>query len=252
MKMTVIQDIAVSPNLHKGTQSPLCAYPMSCQLSNRELLCIYRQGKEKHSLDGVLIAQRSTDGGAKWSEEIIIYDGMSKNEPESVLGNCYALCQTTDGTILALFATVEAKKPDVYILSEEGRKLRQQLYTVRSKDGGETWSIPEPHNLAGAPRNIYISGRPLLLPNGDLFIPMEATVELGQEIILASISSDGGLTFSPVITCAEDETGKFSYGDPGCTLLPNGRIIMLIWTWLSETEETLAVHRYISTDNGRS
>ena len=250
MNINILDDVAVSPNLDKGAQNDVCVYPLPCQLNNGDLLCVYRQGKEKHSLDGVLIAQRSTDGGANWSEQIIIYDGTQQSHPESVLTG--ALCQVADGAVLAIFTTVDAKKPEVYIFSEEGRKLRQRLCVIRSKDGGKTWSSPETHKLVGAPRNVYIGSRPFLLPNGNLFVPVEATGEHGQQIVLATISSDGGQTFQPVITCAEDKAGTFSYGDPRCTLLPDGRIVMLIWTFLNATEETIAVHRCVSMDKGRS
>jgi hypothetical protein len=90
------------------------------------------------------------------------------------------------------------------------------------------------------------------LPNRDLFVPVEATGERGQQIILATISSDGGQTFQPVITCAEDKSGTFSYGDPRCTLLPDGRIVMLIWAFLNATEETIPVRRCVSMDQGQS
>ncbi len=250
MNVNILDDVAVSPNLDEDAQNDVCVYPLPCRLNNGDLLCVYRRGKEKHSLDGILIAQRSTDGGATWSEQIIIHDGTHKKLPESVLTG--ALCQVADGTILAMFTAVDAKKPDVYIFSEEGRKLRQQLCVVRSKDGGKTWPILETHKLVGAPRNVYIGSRPFLLPNGDLFVPVEATGEHGQQIILATISSDGGQTFQPVITCAEDKEGTFSYGDPRCTLLPDGRIVMLIWAFLNATEETIPVHRCVSMDRGQS
>lgn len=250
MNIKILDDVAVSPNFDKVAQNEVSVYPLPCQLNNGDLLCVYRQGKEKHSLDGILLAQRSTDGGASWSEQIVIYDGTRKSHPESVLTG--ALCQVDDGTILAIFTTVDAKKPDVYIFSEEGRKLRQKLCVASSKDGGTTWSSPETHKLVGAPRNVYIGSRPFLLPNRDLFVPVEATGEHGQQIILATVSSDGGRTFQPVITCAEDKTGKFSYGDPRCTLLPDGRIVMLIWAFLNAAEETIPVQRCVSMDNGRS
>jgi hypothetical protein len=250
MNINILDDVAVSPNLDKGAQNDVCVYPLTCRLNNSDLLCVYRQGREKHSLDGILIAQRSTDGGANWSEQIIIYDGRQKTHPESV--HTGALCQVAEGTVLAIFTTVDARQQGIYVFSEEGRKLTSHLYTARSEDGGETWSTPKSHNLVGAPQNIYIGSRPFLLPGGDLFLPVEATGVHGGQIVLATISSDGGLTFQPVITCAEDKADTLSYGDPKFTLLPEGRIVMLIWTFLNATEETIAVHRCVSIDRGRS
>ena len=72
MNIHILDDAAVSPNLDKEAQNDVCAYPLTSRLNNGDLLCVYRQGKEKHSYDGKLIVQRSTDSGANWSEQIII------------------------------------------------------------------------------------------------------------------------------------------------------------------------------------
>lgn len=250
MEVKILHDGAVSPNLANHSRGIACVFPLPCQLGSGDLLCVYRQGKEKHSHDGILMVQKSSDNGLTWSEQIIVYDGIGKENPESV--HTGAVCQVNDGTILAVFTTVEAIKPDVYVFSEEGKRLRQQLYISRSKDGGTTWSSPEQYSLTGAPHNTYIGGRPFLLPTRDLFIPFEGIDEFGHEILLAAISSDGGLTLSPLITCAFDRKNILGHGDSKYTVLPNGHIIMLTWTWVYATEQTQAVHRCVSTDNGRT
>src|SRR5579872_5709874 len=250
MNIDILQDKAISPNLDRHDQRDVCAYPVPCKLQNGDLVCSYRQGTAKHSRDGVLIIQRSADGGINWCEPVSVFDGLQKSSPESVHSG--TVCQAADGAVLAIFKTVEARDPEAYIFSEEGRKIPQRLYISRSTDGGKTWPAPQKHQLIGAPRDNAVGTRPLLLPGGDLLIPVEATGQHGQQVTLVVFSSDGGLTLQPAITCAEDATGRVGYGDARLTILRDGRIVMLTWTYLNATEETLAVHRSVSTDMGRT
>lgn len=229
----------------------MCAYPFSCRLRDGSVLCAYRAGKEKHSRDGVLLTQRSTDGGMRWSEPAVVFDGLRGEAPESV-HTVGVVCQLCNGDALAIFKTVAAVAPDAYIFSEEGRRLRTQLYFVRSFDGGQTWPKVEPKELLGGPRDTYIGSQPVLLPSGELFIPVEATGEHKQQFAMGTIASADGATLSRLFTCAKDESGEIGYGDPRLALLPDGRIVMLLWTYRNATEETLLVHRCVSLDSGRS
>ncbi len=245
----LLSDVAVSPNLARHESQVACAYPFSCRLSNGDLVCVYRRGRDKHSRDGVLVGHRSTDGGANWSEPIVIYDGMGKAQPESV--HAGVVCQLFDGSLLAMFKTVEAKDHGEFIFSKKGRQLRQQLHVSRSSDGGHSWMPAETNQFENAPRDHYVGTRPLLLPGGELFLTVEATVD-GKEITLGTSSPDGGDHWAPLWACAHDESGAQSYGDPRLALLPDGRIVMLLWTWANKTDETLEVHRLVSHDRGRT
>src|SRR6185295_14941874 len=189
----ILDDVAISPNLALNEPHVACAYPFSCGLSGGEMLCVYRRGREKHSRDGVLICHRSADGGKSWSEPIVVHDGMRGPDAESV--HAGVVCETSDGSVLAMFKTVEAKDLDEFIFSEKGRQLRQQLYVARSQDGGRTWMAAEPKQFAAAPRDHYVGTRPLHLPGGELLLLVEATVD-GAEIVLATCSSDDGATWS--------------------------------------------------------
>src|SRR5438132_5875955 len=139
MKIKILNDVAVSPNLGAGERRS-CSSPMTCRLQNGDILCVYRRGREKHSRDGVFIVQRSMDAGRTWSEPITIHDGMRHPVAESV--HAGAVCQAQDGTVLAMFTAVEARDPEAYIFSETGRQLEQRFYVARSSDDGRTWTPP--------------------------------------------------------------------------------------------------------------
>src|SRR5262249_48334932 len=151
-------DVAVTPDSGAGERRS-CASPMTCRLQNGDILCVYRRGTEKHSRDGVLIVQRSTDGGSSWSEPITIHDGMRSALPESV--HAGALCQVEDGTVLAMFTAVEAKNPEAYIFSDTGRQLEQKFYLASSRDQGRTWTSPRQQILPSTPSLRYINSYPV-------------------------------------------------------------------------------------------
>ncbi len=250
MKVRIVDDIAVTPNLAGGESSLTCFSPASWRLLNGDCILVYRQGREKHSPDGVFFAQRSSDGGKSWSEQIVIFDGTDRVKPESV--HAGVVCQVSDGSVLAIFTTVESLKEGTFVFSAEGKKQPQHLYISRSGDGGKTWSAPTEHRLRGGPRNIYIGSRPLVLQDGTLVLPVEGINEREEEILFVTLSSDGGRTLPPLITTTYDKAGKYGYGDTRLALLPDGKILMLVWTWLYKTEQTQNVHRCLSADGGVS
>jgi hypothetical protein len=249
MRPDIMSDVAVS-TIGGSPRCAVAAYPVPCPLGAGALLCVYRQGSEKHSLDGTLVAQRSTDGGASWSGEVVIFDGMGRDPPESV--HTGAACRIPDGRICAFFTTVEATKPDTYVFSEAGKKLPLHFYISESTNGGRTWCTSTEHRLEGAPRNYYIGVRPVVMTDGRLLIPVEALGKRGQSMVLAAISLDSGRTVRPAIAAVADPAGEIGYGDPRLALLDDGAIVMLLWAYRQATEKTLAVHRCVSTDSGRT
>jgi hypothetical protein len=248
MRTTVRHDIVVSPNLAAANPSDVSVYPCSCRVGD-EIVCVYRRGEAKHSRDGVLLAQSSADGGATWSTPVVVFDGMHGVTPESV--HTGVVCQW-NGVALAFFKTVEAKEPDAYIFSEEGRRLRQRAYMCRSDDGVRSWSEPVELELWGGPRDTFLGCRPLALPDGRLLIPVEATAEHGQQMMLGCFSDDGGRTLSSLFPIAHDAAGRLGFGDGKLALMPDGRIVMLAWTYHNPSEETIEVHRCVSEDGGRT
>ena len=248
VKTLIRYDAAVSPNLTAGDVSDVSAYPSACRTSDG-IVCVYRRGTAKHCRNGVLMAQSSDPSGEFWSAPTVVFDGMRGEQPESVHSG--VVC-SLNGVSLAFFKTVEAKRAGVYIFSEEGRRLRQRAYMCRSDDGGRRWSAPIEIDIQGGPRDTFLGSRPLALPSGRLLIPVEATGKHGQQLMMGCFSDDGGQTFTTLSNIAHDATGRLGFGDGKLALLPDGHIVMLAWTYINSTEETIKVHRCVSLDGGHT
>jgi len=127
-------------------------------------------------------------------------------------------------------------------------------FTLRSQDRGQSWQDPFPLDLEfGQPlRNVYVGSGPLVLPDGETLIPIEATNQAGSQIVVVTRSRSSARAVSPPGMCLEDHHGRLSYGDPRWTRLSDGTIVLLAWTFDNITEETVLVSRSISTDNSQS
>ncbi len=249
MKVTILDDVAVSrPGPVEGAGS-VCAFPSACRLPGGRILCSYRQGREKHSRDGVLRTQWSDDEGITWSAPVTIFDAMGGVQPRSVHSG--VLSASATGTAQAFFTYVEAEKPGAYIFSEAGRQLKQILVLSQSHDRGGSWgpSFPCDLQLDRRTRNVYTGARSLTTTSGELLLPLEATGENGLQFIIHTRSRDEGRTLKAAESLF-DPAGKVNYGDPRLTRTPSGRLLMLAWAFTQEPERTLPVRMSLSMDDG--
>jgi hypothetical protein len=250
VRVTVTSDVAVSPNWDAQNAALTSAYPFSFALPDGGVVCVYRAGREKHSLDGRLLAQLSQDGGRSWSPVQTVFDGRERTPPESV--HAGVVCANRRGDLLAWLTTVEIPRDEVYVFSEGGRALPGHLYAYRSADGGRSWELGAEHAVEDAPGKVYVGSRPLLLDDGAILLPLEATGPRGNQLVLCAVSDEEGATLSPARVALEDPTARVSFGDPRVTRLPDGRLYLLSWAFETATEKTLPVHAAESADQGRT
>jgi hypothetical protein len=249
MRVEVLSDQAVSPNLAAGAKGVACAFPQATVLADGRLAVVYRRGETKHSQDGVFVFQRSSADRSGWETPIVAFDGRQRQPAQTVVSG--GLCQTRQGTIFATFSTVEAMPAGMYMFSAEGMALKRRVFAIRSEDGGQTWSDAvlvdtRPYELVG------ITTKPFILPDGRIFAPIEIGTPAGVQSSFAVISKDDGRTFGPLITCADDKSARLSLCDARYTVLADGRLLMLLWTFRREDEETIEVHQSYSADGGQT
>lgn len=247
MQIEILYDVPVSSNFPANVQGVMCAYPLSTKLTDGTVAVVYRQGETKHSYDGILMIQLSEDGGRSWSMPQTVANGLLEVPTQTVVTG--GICQVPSGVLLAVYGTVEGLPPSVYPFSPEASACARHVVMVRSDDLGVTWSEPERLDLSTLGRAGITSG-PFVAANGTVCIPIENKLPTGNNATALVISHDDGQTFGPPITVAADHTGQLNLCDARFDLLPNGRVISLLWTFLQENEVTIEAHQAFSDDNG--
>jgi hypothetical protein len=124
-----------------------------------------------------------------------------------------------------------------------------------SDDDGRTWS--EPRDLDYQLPDLIAPGRIIRLADGTLGMPFEVWHEWDKGFRQGPstrmvLSRDNGRTWPEAGIIARDDNRQTVYGDPRPTLLPDGRIVVLLWVYDIRTEQDRPVHRSESSDHGRT
>lgn len=159
------------------------------QHSSGLLLFAGKVNQSKQFRNGELALFESRNQGETWEPVSTIpfpYGCGSDNLHE------VSLVETKDGNLLAAIRVEGASA-----------KLPLTIYTTVSKDGGRTWSIPQPTDLNGAPAHL------LRLSDGSILMTYSRrSAPCG---IRAVISTDGGETWSAEMILSESASGDLGY-----------------------------------------
>jgi len=245
-QVEILHDVVISDNLGRdGT----CAFPSTAVMKDGTLVCLYRRGQTKHSYDGVWISQRSTDQGRTWSAPSVIFDRRSHQPQQSVISG--GVCQTPNGSLLTVFTVVEVDKSGKYVFDGGGAQLQCLCFIARSNDVGRSWSQAALLLIPCRMRQ-GISSKPLVLKNGEIFLHGEHVLPNGVTAIFVGFSKDDGHQFGTFTDFITDHEGKLNYCDARFAILPEGKILAMLWTFRQDNEQTIDVHSSISPDFGRT
>jgi len=246
MNVEILYDVPVSQNFSAHDSRICCAYPLTTMCQNGTVAIAYRCGTSKHSYDGELVMQVSTDNGKTWDSARTIFCGADQIPRQTIIMG--GLVQARPGTLIAVFGTIEGLNPDVYMFSEKGSSLPLKIFTSRSVDLGKSWSTAELVNLNGLQRPSIVTS-PFLLED-KICMPLEFLTESGVQGTAVAFSTDNGKTFPKYTIVADDHSGCLNLCDGRWTLLPDDRIQVLLWTFRKDDEKTLEVRQTFSTDKG--
>ena len=249
MKVEIIDDRDIlSPEIIRERPGAR-AFGVITRVDDTTIYCMYRFGETKHTYDGVLVGQLSEDNGDSWNEPVTVADLTDRTPKESVISGQVAAAP--DGSMHASYTTVSNTSDARYLFSPDGKKQKRNFYVSHSYDRGGSWS--EPVSLGGLPdsRRAFL-GQSLVLPNGQLFMPLGSDNDAGIRVMGAIFSEDNGKTYSPVVDLFTDPENRLNFDDVNFAVLRDGRVVGFCWTHENDSEETVEVRLTESSDNGRS
>lgn len=188
------------------------AFPGLALLPDGTLFVIYRKGLTHSSYDGALYYRISTDRGASWSSEALLYQptpGFDARDAE--------VCVLKSGVVMVSFHmrdTVSSHK----------------TYVLRGEPAGPgvlTWRGPiEVSSRFGS--YTAVAAKAIELAGGDLLLPIYGRDAGDPDDSSAVIrSADGGLTWKEQVTIAAAD-GIHEYAEPNGVVTDSGRIVVML------------------------
>ena len=240
-----------------GTARAALTFPCLLSLSDGTLLATAHAGSTKDSADEAVEFYRSQDGGRTWSEARRPFGETEVNGVVGSLKTGY-LTELEPGHLIASLMWVDRQTfPGMPLFNEETEGcLPMAIMLADSSDGGETWSplrvVPIPASI-GPPS---LTSPVLKLADGTLALSIETnkqyldSTKWYQRVVFFH-SRDGGETWEDPVTAGEDPSGRIFYWDLRAGVAPDGRVGIFSWTYDSQLNKYLNIHRRISADGGR-
>jgi len=198
-------------------------FPVLVRTGPASLAVIYRTGAAHMGITGTLAVANSPDGGKSWSDPVEL-------QPRWLDNRNPAFGVNAQGELIAAFWKAglhgyQEPSPGAWQwqpLSPEQMGKITATFTCRSRDGGRSWSGPQPYV---SPLLCLASpyGRIISAPEGTLLMPVYGTPRVKREgvsdISTVVRSRDGGATWGDESLVAE------KYNETSLAFLPQGRLL---------------------------
>ena len=239
-----------------GVQS--ATFPVPCVNAEGRWFCIFRGAPQKLSnADQRVLLTWSDDQGRNWEEPAAPFAPPAVEGRPGLL-RFGGITDLGEGRLLAALSWVDYSDPGKAYFNERTEGLLDtRIFLSVSEDNGAAWS---PLRLVDtAPFNVPapLTGPVLRLPTGDLACQFELNKhyedpEPWRHGSVLIFSSDGGRSWPRHVVVTRDPANRIFYWDQRPSVLPDGRLLDVFWTFDRVPAAYLNIHAIESSDGGRT
>jgi hypothetical protein len=238
-----------------GSDHQSCAYGQVEVLPGGRWLAGCRAADTKGGNEGEhVLLSASDDEGKSWSPAVSPFTPpVLDGRPGHFRG--IGLTALGGTRVLATLYWVDMSDPSLPFFNEETEGLLGSfIMFAESEDGGSTWS--EPTLMDTTPFNVpcAITGPVRVFPDGERMCHFETnktyydTTKWTHSSVMM-FSRDGGRTWPRYSVVTRHPT--IFYWDQRPSILPDGRVFDLFWTYDNAAAKYLNIHANVSSDRGQ-
>lgn len=240
------------------TDRQSCAFPNICVLPGGRWICGFRAAPTKAATTGQhALITWSDDQGRTWSEPIAPFVPPKVEGKPGLFRAAYLTAMGCD-SVLAALCWVDHSDPSLPFFNDQTEGLLDtRIFLARSEDAGATWS--EPRIVDTSPFNIptAITGPVLRLADGRLACQFELNkhyydTSVWRHSSVMIFSDDDAQTWGQHVITSNDPKNRIFYWDQRPSVLSDGILLDLFWTYDNQTAKYLNIHARQSLDNGRT
>ncbi len=254
-----IVDSGVLSRSVPGTDRANLTFPAVLSKSDGTLIATWHSGTTKDCADEVIEVSRSTDLGRTWSTPGRPFDSPKLHGVRGTVKIVY-LTELSPGRLIAASMWIDREThPDATGLFNPETEGCVPMYILLadSEDGGKSWSswreVPMPEMIGPA----SLTNPIMQLADGTLVMTIENNKHYHDaskwyQRVVSFHSTDQGRTWGEPVTIGFDPTGLIFNWDLRAAVAPDDKIGTFAWTYNTETESYLNIHRRVSADGGQT
>lgn len=242
----------------RGTDRQSCAFPDMAVMPDGRWLCSFRAAPTKAGTAGQHpVVVWSDDEGRTWFAPTAPFRPPSVDDRPGLFRKA-AMTAVGGHRLLAILSWVDHSDPSLPFFNTETEGLLDtRLFLAESGDAGQTWTQPVLLNTSPFDVPTPLTGPILRMANGHLACQFELNKHYGdssewRHAPMLMFSEDGGRTWGEPVVVAQDPTNRVFYWDQRPSVLPDGQVLNVFWTY----DVGAAAYRNItacrSSDHGRT
>jgi sialidase-1 len=231
-------------------------FPTIVVLPSGELLVGMDIGSAFESIDVRSYTCRSSDGGSTWTKPEFLFQ---PDESRGCISTTCRIGSVFDGEVLGWACLYDRSRTDYGLGNPQVEGFcRTDFATVRSNDGGRSWSTPKAVELPANWQHFETCAPPYRVDNRRLLVltspwsNWEGKPSPWNQNGMAFGSNDNGQTWTELVQVFHDDAGHLNFYEQSFAQLSDGRLAAMAWVYDRNRGQNANNRIAFSDDGGRT